>query len=227
MIIFSCLKKEFDLYVKEGIISNKVYDAYKEKLGKKTKLNQIKAWANSLPMMSFILQNLPDNVGISIEFNIPLTSKRIDFVVSGYSFNHEPILLLFELKQWEVINDVTSEDAIIKTIISNKEKTSLHPSYQVMCYAELLLNYNKYIEENHVHVIPIVYLHNYSFQNSDPLLLNKFKKYYTNAPIYGCNDKYMLRAIVNHYIKFGDDLNLIKQIDKSEVKPNKKLLDAN
>ena len=226
MIIFSCLKKEFDLYVKEGIISNKVYDAYKEKLGKKTKLNQIKAWANSLPMMSFILQDLPDNVGISIEFNIPLTSKRIDFVVSGYNFNQEPILLLFELKQWEVINDVASEDAIIKTIISNKEKTSLHPSYQVMCYAELLLNYNKYIEENHVHVIPIVYLHNYSFQNSDPLLFNKFKKYYTNASIYGCNDKYMLRAIVNHYIKFGDDLKLIEYIDNSEVKPNKKLLDA-
>ena len=42
MIIFSCLKKEFDLYAKEGIISNKVYDAYKEKMGKKTKLNQIK-----------------------------------------------------------------------------------------------------------------------------------------------------------------------------------------
>ena len=226
MIIFSCLKKEFDLYVKEGIISNKVYGAYKEKMGKKTKLNQIKSWANSLPMMSFILQDLPDNTGISIEFNIPLTSKRIDLVVSGYNLNREPVLLLFELKQWEVISDVKSEDAIIKTIISNKEKISLHPSYQVMCYAELLLNYNNYIDESHVHVIPLVYLHNYSFNNDDPLLLNKFKKYYTNAPIYGSNDKYMLRAIVNHYIKFGDDLKLIEYIDNSEVKPNKKLLDA-
>ena len=116
MIIFSCLKKEFDLYVKEGIISNKVYDAYKEKMGKKTKLNQIKSWANSLPMMSFILQDLPDNTGISIEFNIPLTSKRIDLVVSGYNLNREPVLLLFELKQREVISDVKSEDAVIKTI---------------------------------------------------------------------------------------------------------------
>ena len=37
------------------------------------------------------------------------------------NLNHEPVLLLFELKQWEVISDVKSEDAIIKTIISNKE----------------------------------------------------------------------------------------------------------
>lgn len=48
----------------------------KKKWVKKTKLNQIKSWANSLPMMSFILQDLPDNTGISIEFNIPLTSKK-------------------------------------------------------------------------------------------------------------------------------------------------------
>ena len=47
MLIFSCLKKEFDLYVKKGIISNKVYEAYKDKMGKKTTLNQIKSWANS------------------------------------------------------------------------------------------------------------------------------------------------------------------------------------
>ena len=158
MIIFSCLKKEFDQYVEKGIISNLVYDAYKEKMGKKTKLNQIKAWANSLPFMTEILRDLPENVGIAIEFNIPLTSKRIDFVVSGYNYQYKPVLLLFELKQWEEVWDAKGEDAIVRTLISNKEKNSLHPSYQVLCYAELLLNYNHYIESNQVQVIPLVYL---------------------------------------------------------------------
>ena len=104
MIIFSCLKKEFDKYVLEGIISNKVYDAYKEKMGKKTKLSQIKAWANSLPFMMPLISNLPDNAGIAIEYNIPLTSKRVDFIISGYDINHQPVLLLFELKQWQNLN---------------------------------------------------------------------------------------------------------------------------
>lgn len=99
MIIFSCLKKEFDEYVNQGVISNKVYDAYKEKIGKKTKLNQIKAWANSLPFMKPLLENLPNDVGIAIEFNIPLTSKRVDFVISGFDLHHMPIIILFELKQ--------------------------------------------------------------------------------------------------------------------------------
>ena len=178
MIIFACLKKEFDEYVNQGIISNKVYDAYKEKLGKRTKLNQIKAWANSLPFMKSILDDLPDNVGIAIEFNIPLTSKRVDLVISGYDNNYKPVIILFELKQWEYVDDVKNQDAVVKTLISNKEKNSLHPSYQVLCYAELLENYNHYIENHEVKIIPIVYLHNYSLKVNDVLLANKFKKYY-------------------------------------------------
>ena len=121
MIIFSCLKKEFDSYVKKGIISNQVYDAYKKKMGKKSKLNQIKAWAHSLPEMVPILSDLPDNAGIAIEFNIPLTSKRVDFVVSGYDINHKPVLLLFVLKQWQNAMDVKNQDAVVKTIYAIKE----------------------------------------------------------------------------------------------------------
>ena len=50
-------------YVSQGIISDKVYDAYKEKFNKKTKYNQIKAWANSLPIMSQVIDQLPDDAG--------------------------------------------------------------------------------------------------------------------------------------------------------------------
>ncbi|CDF12023.1 putative uncharacterized protein [Mycoplasma sp. CAG:776] len=226
MIIFACLKKEFDEYVNQGIISNKVYDAYKEKLGKRTKLNQIKAWANSLPFMKSILDDLPDNVGIAIEFNIPLTSKRVDLVISGYDNNYKPVIILFELKQWEYVDDVKNQDAVVKTLISNKEKNSLHPSYQVLCYAELLENYNHYIENHEVKIIPIVYLHNYSLKVNDVLLANKFKKYYKKAPIYGKENITQLKLFIENSIIFGDHLDIVKQIDQSEVKPNKKLLDS-
>lgn len=59
-----------------------------KKMGKKTKLNQIKAWAHSLPAMMPIVSELPENTDIAIEFNIPLTSKRIDFVISSYNKRH-------------------------------------------------------------------------------------------------------------------------------------------
>lgn len=226
MIIFSCLKKEFELYVKKGIISNKVYDAYKEKIGRKTKLNQIKAWANSLPMMAPLIKDLPNNVGITIEFNIPLTSKRVDFVISGYNKDYKPVLILIELKQWDAVCNIKNEDAVVKTVISNKEKITLHPSYQVFCYAELLKNYNNYVEENNVLVIPFVYLHNYDLKDNDELFLNKFKKYYLKAPMYGKNDKSLLKEKINSFICYGDNLEVINNTDKSKNKANKRLLDS-
>lgn len=226
MIIFSCLKKEFELYVKKGIISNKVYDAYKEKTGKKTKLSQIKAWANSLPIMATLLTDLPDNVGIAIEFNIPLTSKRVDLVISGYNKDLRPTLILIELKQWEAAFNIKNEEAVVKTIISNKEKVTLHPSYQVLCYAELLKNYNNYIEENNVLVVPLVYMHNYNLKENDELFLNKFKKYYLKALMYGKNDKNILKEKINSFICYGDNLEVINETDKSKNKANKKLLDS-
>ena len=61
MILFSCLKKEFIEAINYGVISNRVYYAYKQKMGKKTKLSQIKSWANSLPFMKDILIDLPED----------------------------------------------------------------------------------------------------------------------------------------------------------------------
>ena len=102
-------------YIKEKTISNLVYDSYKEIFSKRTKYNQIKAWANSLPFMSDIIKELPENTGITIEYGIPLTSKSIDMVISGYDINYKPIIILVELKQWSYTKLVKSVDGIVYT----------------------------------------------------------------------------------------------------------------
>ncbi len=226
MIIFSCLKKEFEFLIKNHTISNKVYDAYKEKLGKKTKLSQIKAWANSLPFMLPILKDLPDNVGIAIEFNIPLTSKRVDLVVSGYNKEKKPVLILIELKQWQWLVSVRNEDAIVRTKIDGKEKNALHPAYQVLCYAELLKSYNEYVEKEKVMIYPLVYLHNYISKENDELFLNKYKKYYLKSFIYDKTSALNLKNTIDNLISYGDNLDIIEKIDQSKIKANKKLVNV-
>ena len=122
MIIFSCLKKDFFLYVEKNIISNKVYDAYKDTFHKKTKLSQIKSWANSLPFLLDLLEVIPDDAGITIEYAIPLTSKRVDVIISGYNIMHKPVAVLLELKQWEWAKKVLNQDAMVSTQIGKNLK---------------------------------------------------------------------------------------------------------
>lgn len=226
MILFSCLKKEFIEAINYGVISNRVYYAYKQKMGKKTKLSQIKSWANSLPFMKDILIDLPDDVGITIEYGIPLTSKMVDVIISGYDENKKPVIILVELKQWEYVYDVRDRDAVVKTLIGSKEINSLHPSYQVLSYKELMQNYNVNIDINKVNIIPLVYLHNYDLRSDDDILNKKFAPYYKKALMFGKNDIDELKSYIHDNVKFGDNLEVMQMIDNSEIKPTKKLLDV-
>lgn len=226
MILFSCLKKEFIEAINYGVISNRVYYAYKQKMGKKTKLSQIKSWANSLPFMKDILIDLPDDVGITIEYAIPLTSKMVDVIISGYDENKKPVIILVELKQWEYVYDVKDRDAVVKTLIGSKEINSLHPSYQVLSYKELMQNYNVNIDINKIKIIPLVYLHNYDLRSDDDILNKKFAPYYKKALMFGKNDIDELKSYIHDNIKFGDNLEVMQMIDNSEIKPTKKLLDV-
>lgn len=226
MIIFSCLKKEFNDYVKKGIISNKIYEAYKNMLGRKTKLNQIKSWANSLPFLNEVIKDLPDNVGITIEYNIPLTSKYVDVILSGYDQDMRPNIILIELKQWEYATMVKNLDGVVNTLIDSKEKNTLHPSYQVNSYAELILNYNINVQNYKINVSSLVYLHNYNLYLCDDLYNKKYSIYYRKSLMFGKNDKLELKKKLESLLFLGDNLDIIKLIDKSEIRPTKKLLNS-
>lgn len=226
MVIFSCTKKDFMFYVEKEVISNKVYYAYKQVMGKKSKLSQIKSWANSLPFMAEILEDLPDDVGIAMEYGIPLTSKRVDLMISGYDMMRKPVVMVVELKQWEYASTVPNLDAIVKTFIGDREICSLHPAYQVLGYKELMENYNVNINEKKIRVIPVVYLHNYDLREDDDLFDNKYRPYYKKVAMFGRRDTEDFKALVTNTIAYGDSLEVMKLIEESEIKPTKKLLDV-
>ncbi len=226
MLVFSCLKKEFIEYVNEGIISNKVYQAYQDIFKKKTVFNQIKAWANSLPIMKDILKDLPDNVGITIEYNIPLTSKSVDMIISGYDKYKKPLIILIELKQWSYTKVIKAVDGVVRTYINGREKNVLHPAYQVLSYANLLKGYNINIEKDNITIIPLVYLHNYELNGDDALYNIKYRPYYSKVYMFGKNDTQELKNLINSQIILGDNLDIINRIDKSEERPTKRLLEA-
>jgi transposase InsO family protein len=69
---------------------------------------QTNSWKNSMQYMYKVLndEDIPDNSGVAIEFNIPSTSKRIDFILSGYDSRKQDSVIIIELKQWEEFYNV-------------------------------------------------------------------------------------------------------------------------
>ena len=101
------------------------------------------AWKNSLPFMCEVLDDpsIPEDIQIAIEYQIPLTAKRIDFIIAGLDNQNKENLVLIELKQWEEAMQ-TSRNGIVTTYVGNMIRSVPHPSYQVYSYAKMLENYN-------------------------------------------------------------------------------------
>lgn len=67
--------------IQKGIIADRII----EKLGRRVGDSERRSYERSLPMLANALHNedLPLDADVALEFKIPLTSMRIDFMIVG------------------------------------------------------------------------------------------------------------------------------------------------
>lgn len=103
MIVYDGLKTDFLSSCENDSIAIEIEENILSKLGRHTPKAEFRSWENSLNYMYKVLNDygIPSDAGVAIEFNIPQTSKRVDFIISGYGADSDPEMVIVELKQWE------------------------------------------------------------------------------------------------------------------------------
>lgn len=170
--------------------------------------------------------DIPDDSGVVIEFTIPTSSKRIDFILTGQNQDNSDSVVIIELKQWESAEKVEGKDAIVKTFLGGGIRETTHPYYQAWSYASLIENFNSTIEEDKINLYPCAYLHNYKIKENDPIIDDIYKDYVERAPVYGKRDTLKLREFIKKYIRTGDQNQILYRIDNGKIRPSKKLQDT-
>jgi DUF2075 family protein len=224
MIIYNRTRLEFSSDILTNDIGNIITSHILEKTGNKVSPNELRSFQNSLSYMERVINDplIPEDCGISIEYHLPQTSKRVDFIISGKNGEQENVIII-ELKQWEKAN-LTTKDGVVKTRFQFGESETSHPSYQAWSYASLLSSFNATVDEESIALYPCAYLHNY---NPDENITNKFYSYYIEkAPVFLKPDAIKLREFIKRYIKQGDDSNIMFRIDNGKIKPTKSLADS-
>lgn len=229
MLVYEGIKSGFINDVDLGIIADKIRNKYIEKIKRRPSAPEFNSWKNSMQYMRGVLSDneIPDNTGIAIEYNIPPTGCRIDFMMSGFNKDKSNVIII-ELKQWDKATEVTNLDGIYKvnTYTGGGLRDVNHPSYQAMTYANLIKDYNESVQLKDINVIPCAYLHNYYFENDDTLLSDNYKEYTDKAPLFGHNDVIKLRNFIKRYIENGDDGSILYEIDHGRIRPSKMLQDS-
>ena len=229
MLVYEGIKSGFIDDVDLGRIADKIRNKYIEVVKRRPSVPEFNSWKNSMQYMRGVLSDneIPSNTGIAIEYNIPPTGCRIDFMMSGYNKDKSNVVII-ELKQWDKAFEVGQMDGIYKvnTYTGGGMRDVNHPSYQAMTYANLIRDYNETVQLKDINVVPCAYLHNYYFENDDTLLSNNYKEYTDQAPLFGHNDVIKLRNFIKKYIEDGDDGNILYEIDHGRIRPSKMLQDS-
>ena len=214
--------------VLEDTIAYSIRDNIRKKMNRRTGEAEFRSWVNSLEYMYKVLNDddIPEESGIAIEYNLPNTAKRVDFLISGYDKKQLPNVVIIELKQWEKINKVEGLDGLVETFTGGANRRVVHPSYQAWSYAEMIKDYNEYAQIADIKLWPCAYLHNYLREENDPLDDAIYADYLNDAPAFTKGDVRKLRAYIKEVVKEGDNNEILYEIDNGRIKPSKSLQDA-
>jgi uncharacterized protein len=125
------------------MIGDEILSAFEKIVGHSTGIAERRSWENSMQYMRHILDDpeIPDDAGVAIEYTLPLTRKRVDFILTGTDDAGAETAILIELKQWSEAT-ITDKDGVIVTYVGGREGEHPHPSYQAWSYASTLESFS-------------------------------------------------------------------------------------
>lgn len=227
MIIYQASKSEFLNHALRDDIEDIVSRQYRHATGHGVAAPEMQAWKHSLLEMAKVLQDeeIPPDVGVAIEYQLPQTSKRIDFVITGEDAQARSKVVIVELKQWSESRR-SDKDAIVWARRGGKsgEREGPHPSYQAWSYAAYLQDFNTAVQEGGMALQPCAYLHNHP--RDGEIDHPHYREYMERAPLFLARERARLQAFIRQHVRHGDRKGVLYAIENGRIRPSKMLADS-
>ena len=230
MIVYSDTKRQFIEDVKCGDIASKILTLIRAKGLNAGQEREFDSWHNSMQFMRNIVDDneMSDDIQIAIEYNIPQTSKRVDFIIIGADADNHDNIIIVELKQWskaEVVDDDMHYS--VRTYVANDNRIVCHPSYQAYSYSKFISNYSEIIQDKEIGLVPCAYLHNYKPEYKSELSAEIYKEWYNAAPFFIMNEAQPFSKFIKKYVtKRSSNGDLLYMIEGGRLRPSKSLQDS-
>lgn len=227
MRLYSGMSREFIDHAVHNRIAALLRDAFQRVYRYRPSPSEENSWRNSLRAVSQVFEHgrLLDH-GIILEYQLPLTSLRLDCLISGRNQNGRDEAVIIELKQWSGC-ETASEPDLVRTIVGQAKREVLHPSAQVGQYCHYLTDVHTAFHEG---AEPIVlsgcaYLHNYEAEKGDPLFSSQYANLLHKSPVFSADDVDPLTDYLRSRLQRGEGGPVLDRIERSRYKPSKKLLE--
>lgn len=227
MIIYQASKSQFLHHALRDDIEDVVSRQYRSMTGHGVGPSEIQAWKHSLLEMSKVLgdDEIPDDAGVAIEYQLPQSSKRIDFVITGEDSSARTKVIIVELKQWSESRR-SEKDAIVWARRGGRagECEGPHPSYQAWSYAAYLQDFNAAVQDGAMTLQPCAYLHNHP--RDGEIDHPHYRAHLERAPLFLARERAKLQAFIREHVRHGDRKGALYAIENGRIRPSKLLIDS-
>jgi hypothetical protein len=227
MRLYSGLSTDFIRDNVHNRIAEKLKDAFFHQYRHNPAPSEVNSWRNSLRAVSQVIDDakLHDH-GILLEYQLPMSSRRLDCMITGQNEAQRDNAVILELKQWDKCGDAGA-DNLVTTYVGGRERDLLHPSAQVN-------GYQRYLEDSHtafyeppapIELASCAYLHNYTAEKGDVLFADRFREILDASPTFTADDVETLQAFLLERVREGRGEPVLRRVEQSRYRPSKKLLE--
>ena len=230
MIVYSATKAQFNNDVNLNRISDKILEKLREKHLSGGQESEYQSWQNSLHFMRSAIDDpdIPNDVEVAIEYQIPRTSKLVDYMIAGADAANTNNVVVVELKQWskaEKVDDIMRHS--VRAYTGGANRIVNHPSYQAYAYATFIKNSSEQVQDERIGIKPCAYLHNCSPLARTPLDDVIYTPWLEEAPLFDKSQTMQLRNFIKKFIVSKSSTgDLLYKIDNGRIRPSKALQDC-
>ena len=227
MELYRGTTKQFITDVTQHTIAEKLNESFTQAYRYRVGVSELASWQNSLMAMALqIMHTGLDDHGIILEMQLPLTSARLDCLITGKDPERNDQAVLIELKQWSQVWDAEIDECV-ETVLARRRRVVPHPSVQAR-------NYRQYLEDTHgafnepdsrVGLTSCSFLHNYQFDQTSPLFSRKFSGVLDQTPLFTGDQPDDFADFLDKRLKAGEGADVLSRVTKSKYRASKKLLE--
>ena len=226
MQLYSSSAKQFIRSCETNQIAEKLLSEFSARFGGIPGHSEIASWRNSLRAFADVLRAANfDSQGVLLEYRIPLTSLRVDCILTGRDKEGNQRAVAVELKQWTKAEADEGENEVT-TFVGKGNKVVLHPSVQVQNYVQYLADTHEefHSDTSGIKASGCAYLHNYAERENDPLLELKFSSVLKNSPLFNLDQTEQLIEHLQSLVGYGEGLDIMARVEKNSYRASKMLM---
>jgi len=225
MQLYSGNSKDFISEATRNGIAGKLESAFFDAFHYRPARQEVQSWQNSLFRMAYVMEQgeFLDH-GVVLEYQLPLSSKRLDCMVTGHDRGGDPSSVIVELKQWSDV-EPSCADGCVTSFIAGRKKDVLHPSLQVGQYEQYLRDMHGVFSKGEVGLGSCAFLHNMSYDATSEIYADRHADILSSYPLFSGDQQDGLIEYMDRRIGRGNGQDVLDRVLRSRFAPSKKLLE--